>query len=111
MRLTEVLLARAVCRLDVFRSTLRRQPGGQVFRAFNFLHMPFFEHALGPALFADHVGPRLDGFAVGLLRGLTQAALGTEPHAAAPSGKIVITHKLSVSFPMDVYVLHQAHRD
>jgi hypothetical protein len=48
------------------------------------MRMPFFEHALGAALFAHHFGSRLNGFVVGFLRGLAHAALGAEPQAAAP---------------------------
>ena len=91
-------------------SALRRQAGGDVFGAFDFVRVAFFKHALGAALFAHHVGARLGGFAVGFLRVVAEAAFGAEPHAAAAPRKIVVTHK-SVSFSMDVYVLHQAHGD
>jgi hypothetical protein len=45
------------------------------------------------------------------LRVGAETALGAEPHSAASPRKIVITHMLLISFPMDVYVLHQAHGD
>jgi hypothetical protein len=93
-----------------FRRSLRRQAGGDVFGAFNFVAVPFFEHMLGAALLGHHVGAGLDGFAVGFLRALAEAAFGAEPHAAAPPRKIIIAHS-SVSFSMDVYVLHQAQCD
>ena len=56
------------------------------------LRVPFFKHVLGAALFAHHVGAGLDGFAVGFLLGLAEAAFGAETHSAAPPRKIVITH-------------------
>ena len=44
----------------------------------------FSNSALRSALFAHHVGARLDGFAVGFLRCLAEAAFGAETHSAAP---------------------------
>ena len=47
-----------------FGAAFRRQAGGDVFGAFNFLRMTFFKQAVGTALFADHVGAGLDRLAV-----------------------------------------------
>ena len=55
------------------RRSLRRQAGGDVFGALDFVRVPFFEQVLGAALFAHHVGAGLDGVAVGFLLGLAQS--------------------------------------
>ena len=74
------------------RHAFRRQAGGEVFRAFNFVHVPLFKQAVGTALFADDVSPGLDRFAVGLLVSGVQAAFGLEPHSAAAPREVVIAH-------------------
>ena len=68
------------------------QAGGDVFRPFNFLPVPFLKQAVRAALFADHVSPGLDRFAVGLLVSGVQAAFGLEPHSAAAPREVVIAH-------------------
>ncbi len=84
MRLAELLFGRAGFRRFRFRRSLRRQAGGDIFRALNFVRVPFFKQPLRTALFAHHVGARLAGFTVGFLRGLAETALGAETHPPAP---------------------------
>ena len=61
---------------------LGRQAGGDVFGALDLAEVAFFKNALVAALFAHHVGARLRGFLVRLLRIVAEAALGAEAHAA-----------------------------
>ena len=84
MRLAEFLFGRAGLRRLLFRHSLRRQAGRDIFGAFDFVGVPFFKKPVGAALFAHGVGARLAGFTVGFLRGLAKAALGAEMHSAAP---------------------------
>ncbi len=74
------------------RHALGRQAGGEVFRPFNFMPMPFLKQAIRTALFADHVSPGLDRLAVGFLLSGVQAAFGLEPHSAAAPREVVIAH-------------------
>ena len=82
--LAEFFFVRAGFRRFVFRRSLRRQAGGDVFGALDFVRVPFFEHMLRTALLRHHVGASLDGFAVGFLLGLAEATFGAETHSAAP---------------------------
>ncbi len=91
MRLAEFLFVGGGGRAGFLRA-LRRQAGGQVFRAFNFGRVAFFKNALGAALFAHRVGAGLDGVAVGFLRVLAEAAFGAETHSAASPREIVVAH-------------------
>ena len=93
-----------------FGLALRRQTGGDVFGAFDFVLVAFFKQAVVAALFADHVGAGLDGVAVGFLVSGVQAAFGLETHSAAAPREVIVAHSL-VSSSMDVDVLHQAHGD
>ena len=93
MRLAEILFVRAGVRRLLFRRSLRRQAGGDVFRALDFAACARFSKTRsGAALFAHHVGAGLHGFAVGFLRAVAEAALGAETHAAAAPRKIIVTH-------------------
>jgi hypothetical protein len=75
------------------RNAFRRQTGGDVFGAFDFVCVAMLEEFLlhrGPA---DGVGASLGGFAVGTLRlGVTQPAARAKTHATAVPGKISFTH-------------------
>jgi len=65
--LAEFFFVRAGIRRFVFRRSLRRQAGGDVFGALDFVRVPFLKHVLRTALLSHHVGASLDGFAVGFL--------------------------------------------
>ncbi|HAO78043.1 MAG TPA: hypothetical protein DCQ92_03510, partial [Verrucomicrobia subdivision 3 bacterium] len=60
-----------------------RQTGGDVFGAFDFVRVAFLKQTVGTALFTDHVGAGLNGFAIGFLLSRVQTALGFETHSAA----------------------------
>jgi hypothetical protein len=83
VRLAKIFFVGNVRRsLRNFRA-LRRQTGGDIFRAFNFIRVSFVKDALVAALFRDDVGARLRGVPVGLLRILAESALGAEAHSTA----------------------------
>ena len=79
-------------RVSISGGPLRRQAGGDVFGAFDFVRVPFFEDVLRAALLRHHVRAGLDGFTVGFLRIGAEAAFGAETHSAAAPRKIFITH-------------------
>ena len=70
----------------------RRQAGGKIFSALDFVEMALFKQALVAALFADHVGAGLDGFAVRFLVRGAQAAFRLEAHSPTAPGEVVGTH-------------------
>ncbi len=78
----------------------RRQAGGDVFRALDFLRVPRAVIDLVLRRFvADGLGAGLGGVAVGAVGIGVQAAAGPEAHAAAAApGKISITHILNKPF-------------
>ena len=101
MRFAEIFLFRVMrvrVRHDGFRRrALRRQAGGDVFGALDFLDVAFFKQAFVAALFRDDFGARLRGVAVGFLRVGAETAFGLETHSAAAPREVVIAH-ISILF-------------
>ena len=110
MRLAEFLFGRAGIRRFLFRRALRRQAGGDVFGAFDFVGVPFFKKR-GPRRPVRSPRRRAPGW----LRGRIFAGSGPgRPWGGnAFRGAAVKSFccSYSVSSSMDVNVLHQTHGD
>jgi len=74
------------------RCALRRQAGGDVFSALDFVTVPPLKHALRSDGLARGLGTRLGGLAVRFLLTVAQAAARTEATPASSPGKISLTH-------------------
>jgi hypothetical protein len=76
------------------RRSFRRQAGGDIFVAFDFIRMALVINFLLRRRPAHGFGARLCGVAIGpLLLAVSQAAAGAETHSTpATPGKIPVTH-------------------
>src|ERR1017187_6266823 len=92
VRLVEIFFLRNVRGRLRFFNPFRRQAGGDVFGALNFVQMTFLKQPVGAALFVDHVGAGLHSLAIGLLVSGVQAAFGLETHSATASREVVVAH-------------------
>ena len=93
------------------RRAFRRQAGGDVFRALDFVLVALLVNLFDAADdFAHGFGAGLRGFAVVFLLALTQSATGAETHSAAASAEKFLSLML-IPFSIDVNVLQQAHGD
>ena len=73
-----IFFTRTGVQSGIFRCSLWRQSGRQVFSAFDFMRMASFEHMFHASLFTHHVGARLNGFAIGFLHYMTKTTFGAE---------------------------------